>query len=188
MLKKILLIIVLFLFSIGIIYFKEIKNKIIKDDDIYIVFDLNKDSTTDIDWESYMYLFSNDFELDKIANNIYKGSNFGRSDKRKFDSLVNSYNRLPLKFINRIGNRKEFGIRVSNSESYVFSYNDFKSMDTDEIKDLNALSSDSIVKILYENTFDPKKQWHIIQIDYKKDIASVAKAKLVIVDDCTFLE
>lgn len=181
MAKKAFLIITVFLlFAFGIFYFEKIKNKI-SSKHVYVLFNLNNNNLRSIQWSQHEYLFSSDFEIKKTNNTIYNGK-LDTSDKRKFDSIVNLHNRLPRKFIKRIENRNEFGIRVSDSQEFIFDWNKFKSIDFGKIQSLDTISTDSTARILLENPFNTEIQWCIIQIDNIKNTASIAKAEPVIID------
>ncbi len=168
MLKKLLIILVLFLLGIAVIYYPELNRKIFKNK-VYLVYDLQKDSTNIIDWSKFGYLLQDDFEPNRLVDYKYEGPPLDEITSKRVDSIIDLYNKATRKFINKHGNKLDFGIQISLGEEYVFDYDEFKVMENRKSDELTTMPIDSVLELLDESVFDEKFQFFIVVPNFKNN-------------------
>lgn len=118
----------------------------LNNDNIYVIFDAQKDSVTTIDWTAHVNLFPEDFNPKRVLVDISELSKLNNGQKLKWDSIMNS--KYPRKIIETKNGTKHFSLSVHSGLSIGFKILETKNLKKSEIDSLNIISIDSLIKLI----------------------------------------
>ncbi len=157
-----------------LIYEPEI-NKLFFKDNLYILFNSEKDNDVVLDWKNYKHLFPNDFSPKQARTRIGEPSKLNEIQKAKFDSIENSFYKYPRKIIKTENGIKHYSVAVNQNAGINFEQLNTREMLDIEIEDLNIISLDSLTNIIsglgyfHKAIKEVKKiQFRIVDLSNKK--------------------
>ena len=178
--KKILFLAIISCVILFIIYKPTLKN-IFQKDKVYILFNVQKDKDTSINWARYTDLFPKNFNPNRTIVDISELSKLNKRQKLKYDSIRNIFYKYPCKIIPYVNKSKKSSLSITKDIAVAFKILNKKEIKKSKINSLNILSLDSIIKLIPD--LDPSQssniEFYILELEGDKGIIKKVRPYLI---------
>lgn len=145
--KKVLLFFIVGSIVLAVIYRSEIIN-LFFNDNVYIVFDIEKDVDKELNWSKYSQLFPKNFNPKNTLVNIGELQKLNKEQRLKFDSIKNNFYKYPYKILTLENNERIYSISINPNLRVKLKSVNRKRIELHTLKSLNILSLDSLIQII----------------------------------------
>jgi len=189
--KKILVLLLLSIMGLTIIYYPVLKKKFLKND-VYIIFDTEKDTYKGLDWSKYTHLFPKEFNPKNVLIDLNELLRLNNRQQLQFDSINESFYQHPYKIIELQNNKRVFSISVDPNIAIEFVSISRKNIKLSKLNSLNILSLDSLIQIIPDLEYIQSKRrrnnikrfenirFNIIELDKNK--ATIIEAEPILIE------